>query len=276
MNDQTHRLTIRDRADELLKRAVGLQTSLQKAVKWLKRLTQAIHMEDWLQVQNFFAQKAYTQIKEQDTLGFASELQAIEDEAQKYAVDAQIQLRKYIKEACQKEGITPVIDDGTGALTVARLIKLRFGTRSKNLKIETISKRFSLTSAERKAVFQRIVELYRKIWGRSFDPQQFVQRLYEAYRDVSEDGKEAQLSEVHDAYWRSSQPKVFFETYDLDRARDYTADMFSADLARLLESRVATTKEGKKLHLATHGGGLPVYDSQGGYQTYKFIRFDPT
>jgi uncharacterized protein YdhG (YjbR/CyaY superfamily) len=88
------------------------------------------------------------------------------------------------------------------------------------------------------------------------------------------DGKEVELSAVQSAYWRRLQPKGFVETYDLSRAHSYTTDMFSADLALLLESGANGTVEGKKLHLTPHGGGLPVYDAQGKEVTYKFIRFD--
>lgn len=274
MNERTGTLTMKEKAEALLKRAQMLQTSLRKAVEWFKELSQAIGKGDWLAVRALFAQRVYEQIKKDGALGFSVELEEIEKHAQTYAVDAETQWMKWLKEKCNSAGITPVTEKRSRGMSVARLISLRLDPRTNQLHIETLSKKSSVSAGDREAAFSRIGELHNEIWKRPFDAKRFLQELYEAYADLTKDGGDAELGQVQFAYWKRLQPKCFFGTYDLSRAHRYTTDMFSADLARLLESGANATVQGKKLHLATHGGGVPVYDAQGKEETYKFIRFD--
>ena len=273
--DDGNQATIKEKADALWKRAQSLQTSLRRAATWLRDLSKAVSKEDWLGVQELFADKTYAEIKEGNVFNCSSELQDIEREAANYSVDADLQLKRHLREGCEKAGITPVVEDGAGGFTAARLIKIRLDPRTRKLSVRTIAKIFRFSATDRKALLQQVAELHREIWTRRFDADQFLEALYAAYSAKSGDGEEALIRDVHEAHWRNLQPEAFLKAFDLSRARNYTSDMFSVDLARLLESGRTTTKHSKKLRLATHRGGLPVYDSRGQYQTYKFIRFDP-
>jgi hypothetical protein len=260
------------RLDAILNRVATTKANARKTSPWLNKMKKAIEQKAWLEARSLLQSK---QAQAVVGGGFASqaELDEIRSELDKFSLDARMQFMEQVERLCREAGLAPTsMDRASLALSVRGILHIEADAEGNRVCLKTLARKRS-APCNPEDVFREAQKLFTTIWGRRGDPAQFLEDLYKAYRCDHEDGKEALLSKVQKRVWENRQPQAFWETFNPDKARDYTLDEFSADLASLHTSKITKTRGGKQMHLAEHGGGICVYVSADQYNTYKFIRF---
>jgi hypothetical protein len=111
-----------------------------------------------------------------------------------------------------------------------------------------------LKSVDPKRIVAQLQRLERRLYGRSFDPQAFIDGLFQTYKSMidAEKGSIGQPVPVRDFYFKyvlSLQTGSFFQDSDKRKFRGYPLDEFSVDLWRFFESEVHRTSGGHVLSL---------------------------
>jgi len=259
--------------EDISKRAQEWQRNAKRTVNWAKRIHKAVEQKDWLCAQRLLGEKDVEIVRQSGCIGGPFELDSVFEAVRLYAADATIQFSRQIEKMCEDAGLKPVVRGSHEGLTIRGMIQVEPDFSKDTVTIRTLARKMPIKGCLPKDVFEKISDLAKTIWDRKFDASEFIEKLYRAYSEKHKDGDEAELSKVQETFWHSEQPDGFWKSYNPKQMKEYTTDEFSADLTKLLASCVSTTRAGKKLQLATHGGGLRVYDEQGDYYTFKSIRF---
>lgn len=258
--------------DGLLKSAQNSERSAKKAVTWLVAAKKAAERGDWVQMAALLKNKDREFLRASGAVP-PTDIDAIEAETSKYSLDAQLQFAEQVKARCQAFDLKAVDSGQRHELRVQGIIEVVPDFTAGKVTVRTISSKETVSECTPEAVVRKIKEIAKRLFGRPFSPQEFLNELHRAYRVSHADGQSALLSDVQGDLWHLKQPSGFWQSYDLSKAHSYTTDEFSVDLGKLLSSGLTATSEGKKLNLSTHGGGIPVYGVSGTYDLYKFISF---
>lgn len=99
-----------------------------------------------------------------------------------------------------------------------------------------------------------VLTLKRRLYDRPFDPQGFIDGLYQVYDKVRQAAGEpeaaaAPIQTMYLEYTLSLQPRTFFQDMAKGKFREYDADQFAVDFWRYFCSDVAATSDGQVLRL---------------------------
>ena len=158
---------------------------------------------------------------------------------------------------CQEEGFIPVEGDEIAGFRVKGLFVIKVKWEKAEAYVTTLlqSPPRKVSSISPEEVLAAVRELYKRLFGRPFNPEEFISRLYDAYLRVAGTlGKDILMERV--------QPIV-----------SNRKDEFCVDIGRLISAKHYVTHQGAKVHFSPGMGGLPIYDESGHLRTYKFIRF---
>lgn len=111
-----------------------------------------------------------------------------------------------------------------------------------------------LKSVDPRRIVAQLQRLDRRLYGRAFEPQAFVDALYRTYAEMlaAEKGHTGQPVPVRDFYLRyvlSLQSASFLQDLDGRRFRGYPLDELSVDLWRFFTSEVRRTSSGHVMAL---------------------------
>lgn len=136
-----------------------------------------------------------------------------------------------------------------------------------------------LKTVDPQRIMRAVLQLKRHLYDRSFNPQDFLDRLYAACKQVvkTEGGSVAggvSLPLVYREYTWSIQVQSFFQNMAKGRFREYDADQFAVDFWRYFSSDVTSTSEGYVPRLSTgRGAGMWVVDQLGEKRRYSLLSF---
>jgi hypothetical protein len=136
-----------------------------------------------------------------------------------------------------------------------------------------------LKTIDPQRIMRVVLQLKRRLYDRPFNPQDFIDRLYAACKEVVKTdsgsvGGGVSLPLVYREYTWSLQAQGFFQNMAKGRFREYDADQFAVDFWRYFSSDVASTTEGYVPRLSTgRGAGMWVVDQLGEKRRYSLLSF---
>ncbi len=145
----------------------------------------------------------------------------------------------------------------------------------------TINKKV-LKSIDPRRIVTRIQQLKHQLYGKPYDPQKFIDSLYDVYADMIKKEKLASndiipIQKFYLEYVISLQPKTFFQNMDKAKFKGYSLDQFSVDLWRYFDAGIGGTSNGYTLQLDPgRNFGLWLMDIYGEDRRYTGICFHKT
>ena len=126
-----------------------------------------------------------------------------------------------------------------------------------------------LKSIDPRRIVSEVLKVKRKLYDRPFDPQAFVDALYQTYtallsREQYTPGQAVQIQQFYLDYVLSRQSKAFFQNMEKGKFRGYSLDEFAVDLWRYFQAGTGGTSEGYMLQLRPgRNKALWLIDSDG-------------
>lgn len=242
----------------------------KSAIEWLKKLEVLVKEDDWLSVGFHISKKppligSYT--NKVDLLEF-------EEKVRINFTEAKQRYNQQFFDHCKIAGIEPVTGGYSNGFTIKGFIWVFPDIDRGTSEIKTLARRKILKTIRISDVLKEVTRTDKHIFSRKFDPERFIEELYQAYLSIDH-GRHDQvlLEEVMREIWKNRQPRKFWETFDDSKIQSYSIDEFSVDLTRLIESRQNVTKEGYKSQLSLGANGINIFDRSGQFKSYKFIKF---
>ncbi len=130
-----------------------------------------------------------------------------------------------------------------------------------------------------KRIITALQRLDRRLYGRTFQPQAFIDGLFSTYNTMLEEGGNAvgESLPIRAVYLRhvlTMQSAAFFQDMEKRRFRGYPLDEFSVDLWRFYQSNISHTTQGRVLRLRPgRGQSLWLLDSTGEKRQIANIAF---
>jgi len=137
----------------------------------------------------------------------------------------------------------------------------------------------TLKSIDPRRIVSEVLKVKRKLYDRPFDPQAFVDALYQTYtalldREQGAPGHTVQMQQFYLDYVLSRQSKAFFQNMEKGKFRGYGVDEFGVDLWRYFQARTGGTSAGYLLQLRPgRNKALWLIDSDGERRQITGIAF---
>lgn len=242
----------------------------KSAVEWLKKLETLVKENDWLSLNLHISKKPEVIRSYADKF----DLLMFEEKAKVRLTEAKQRYNQQFLDHCKIVGLEPVVGDYSKAFTIKGFIWVSPDIDRGTTEIKTLARKKIVKTTRIPDVLKEVARIDKHIFSRRFEPRRFIDELYRAYLSIDR-GRYDQvlLEEVMREMWNNRQPRKFWETFDDSKIQSYSLDEFSADLARLMESRQNVTAEGYKLYLSLGARGINIFDRTGQFKSYKFIRF---
>ncbi len=118
----------------------------------------------------------------------------------------------------------------------------------------TIINKKTLKSIDPRRIVTAALRVKKQLYDRPFDPQKFIDGLYETYAGISKTDNIAQGNPVpilrfYLEYVISLQSKTFFTNMDKAKFRGYSLEQFGVDIWRYFKAGIGGASNGKKLCL---------------------------
>ncbi len=143
----------------------------------------------------------------------------------------------------------------------------------------TINKK-RLKSIDPRRIVQALLRVKKQLYDRPYDPQAFIDKVFEVYKSILHKENQAIGSKVpaqrlYLEYVISLQSKPFFQDMDKGKFRGYSGDQFSVDLWRYFQAEIGGTSCGHVLKM-TPGriNALWLLDSHGEKRQITGISFE--
>ncbi len=136
-----------------------------------------------------------------------------------------------------------------------------------------------LKSIDPRRIVTRVLQLKRALYDQPYDPQQFVDSMYQVYTDVVDkqslkQGDTVSIQPFYLEYVISLQTKAFFQNMDKAKFKGYSLDKFSVDLYRYFTAGIGGTSSGYELRLSPgRNKSLWLMDSLGEAKQVTGISF---
>jgi len=137
----------------------------------------------------------------------------------------------------------------------------------------------TLKSVDPARILTQLQRLDKRLYGRAFDPQSFIDGLFATYEEILEeqDAAPGEQIPIQDFYLRHvirSQSKSFFQDMAKGRFRGYPLDEFSVDLWRFYESEISQTDGGYVFKPRSgRGASFWLLDTRGERRQYTSVAF---
>ncbi len=246
----------------------------QKKADFIKQCIRFADRDDFIKLDEALKSKLSEEIKNDNELKdcapvFESLKNYADEKVEKYRIQVIEDLERHCKEA-QLE-----IDIDFPRFTSLKGIK---GEIDFNDRKTTINKKI-LKSIDPRRIVTRIGQLKRQLYDKPYDPQKFIDSLYQVYADMLKRGKFAPghiipIQKFYLEYVISLQTKTFFTNMDKAKFKGYSLEQFSVDLWRYFDARIGGTSKGYTLQLDPgRSFALWLIDSYGEDRRYTGICF---
>jgi hypothetical protein len=180
-----------------------------------------------------------------------------------------------LAEKFKEKGLTSIAGNSRAGFKVKGIIEIRIDFDRAISIIGTSCKSFKIESIQIEDILKQVLLTQNRLFERTFDSFKFVEELFNAYVEVSQNKTEIEvlLREVQKRIWTARQKESFWMTFDKDRLVEYPTDEFSVDLSMLLKNKDLTTTEGYRFMLSEGSNGIVVHDNMGNFKSFKFLLF---
>ena len=143
----------------------------------------------------------------------------------------------------------------------------------------TIINKKALKSIDPKRIVSAVLKVKRQLYDRPYDPQAFIDGLYQTYGDIlkieeEESGHPVPIQRFYREYVLSLQSRTFFQDMDKGKFRGYSLDQFAVDLWRFYQAGTGGTSDRQALQLRPgRNNSLWLIDSNGERRQITAISF---
>lgn len=180
---------------------------------------------------------------------------------------------KFIEE-CKKNDIDRISGDSMNQYRIKGIINVKI-IFSKNIcEISTFSNKIRIKSVDPIFIANEVIKEYKRLFKRDFNPDQFLDNLYEAYIKLrNKTNSQVLLKDIHQEIWMQIQKKDFFIKSEPSKMIAYPLDQFSVDLSKLIRLKGERVINSKKCNLSLGKDGVNIYSNDDSFNSYKFIEF---
>lgn len=218
--------------------------------------------------------KIALEIKEDEDLGeCASVFESLAAYADEKVEQYRIKLVEDLTMLCQEAELNIQID--FPEFTVLKGIngEIDFGARCTRINKKT------LKSIDPRRILTAVSRLKGQLYDRPYDPQKFIDSLYQVYLEMVEKDQlkvnaAVPIQQFYLAHVLSLQNKNFFQNMDKGKFKGYSLDQFSVDIWRYFQAEIGGTSQGYELQLTPgRNKSLWLLDSQGELRQITAIAF---
>ena len=246
----------------------------QRLADFLKQCIRCARRDDFLQLDELLRAKMAENVEQEKTL---TDCKPVFDSLREYAGK---QVERYrlefiedLSRLAEESGLSVEID-----FPRFSVLKGIDGEISFSKRITTINKK-TLKSIDPRRIVTALLRVKKQLYDRPFDPQKFIDGLYETYARISKmdnisPGNPVPIQRFYLEYVISLQSKTFFTNMDKTKFRGYSLEQFGVDLWRYFEAGIGGTSNGKILKLGSgRNYSLWLIDSDGERKQITGISF---
>lgn len=246
----------------------------QRLADFLKQCIRCAMRDDFLQLDELLRTKMAENVEQEEALTdckpvFDSLREYTREQVERYRLEFIEDLNRLAEEA----GLPVEIDFPRFSVLKGIDGEIAFSKR-----ITTINKKI-LKSIDPRRIVTAALRVKKQLYDRPFDPQKFIDGLYETYAEISKmdnisPGNPVPIQRFYLEYVISLQSKTFFTNMDKAKFRGYSLEQFGVDLWRYFEAGIGGTSNGKILKLGSgRNYSLWLIDSDGERKQITGISF---
>ena len=246
----------------------------QRLADFLKQCIRCAMRDDFLQLDELLRTKMAENVEQEEALTdckpvFDSLREYTREQVERYRLEFIEDLNRLAEEA----GLPVEIDFPRFSVLKGIDGEIAFSKR-----ITTINKK-TLKSIDPRRIVTAVLRVKKQLYDRPFDPQKFIDGLYETYAGISKmdnisPGNPVPIQRFYLEYVISLQSKTFFTNMDKAKFRGYSLEQFGVDLWRYFEAGIGGTSNGKILKLGSgRNYSLWLIDSDGERKQITGISF---
>ena len=144
---------------------------------------------------------------------------------------------------------------------------------------KTVINKKALKSVDPKRIITALRRVKQQLYDRPYDPQAFIDKLYDVYAEILEKekremGHPVAMQQLYLEYVLSLQSRVFFQDMDKGKFRGYSLDQFAVDIWRYFQAGTGGTSNGYAVQLRPgRNRALWLIDSDGERRQITTIAF---
>ncbi len=246
----------------------------QKKADFIKQCIRCASRDDFLSLDEMLKSKISQEISIDEEIGHISSVfESLKENANEKVELYRIQLVEDLTRLCAEAEIE--IDIDFPKFTVLKGITGEIDFSGRCTRIN----KMVLKSIDPRRITTRVLQLKRQLYDHPYEPQVFLDSLYQVYADliVKENmafGDPIPMQSFYLAYVISLQSKPFFLNMEKGKFRGYSLDQFSVDLWRYYEAGIGGTSKGFDLQLTPgRNQSLWLMDTQGEIRQITAIAF---
>jgi hypothetical protein len=277
LNIMENNAFLEDIQDDLKQIVQPFQKNLkiqQKKADFIKQCIRYADRDDFIKLDEALKTKLSEEIKvDQELKNCAPVFESLKVYANEKVEKYRIQIIKDLERLCNDAELEIDIDFPRFASLKGIKGEIDFNGRSTK-----INKKI-LKSIDPRRIVTRIGQLKRQLYDKPYDPQKFIDSLYQIYTDMLKKenlatGHIIPIQKFYLEYVISLQTKTFFINMDKAKFKGYSLDQFSVDLWRYFDARIGGTSSGHSLQLDPgRVFGLWLIDNYGEDKKYTGICF---
>ena len=246
----------------------------QKKADFINLCIRCAGRDDFLRLDELLKSKIAEDIKADETLGSSA---SAFDSLGRYANEKVEQYRMELI-----EDLTRIFQEAELEIQVDfpkfSILKGINGEIDFSARCTTINKQI-LKSIDPRRILTVVTRLKHQLYDLPYDPQKFIDSLYQVYLELIEKEKSmfsdpVSIQNFYLEYVMSLQSKAFFQNMDKGKFKGYSLDQFSVDIWRYFQAGIHGTSQGCELQLTSgRGPSLWLIDSQGESRRITAISF---
>jgi hypothetical protein len=246
----------------------------QRMSDFVKQCIRCVERDDFLQLDELLKSKMADNIKDDEELNACKDLfdllgEYANEKVERYRIQFVEDLTGLAKDA----DLTMDIDFPRFASLKGIDGEIGFSKRT-----TTINKKV-LKSIDPRRIITAVLRVKRQLYDRPYDPQAFIDSLYQTYSAIIQKekwtlGSTVPVPRFYLEYVISLQSKVFFQNMDKAKFKGYSLDQFSVNLWRYFQAGIGGTSDGHVLQLTPgRNYSLWLLDSSGERRQITGISF---
>ena len=246
----------------------------QRLADFLKQCVRCVERDDFLQLEELLSGKPAEQVTAEEGLAGCESLfgglrEYAEKQVEKYRLKFNQELTRLAEEA------ELPIDIDFPRFSVLKGIE---GEISFSKRTTTINGK-ALKSIDPRRIVTALQRLKKQLYDRPFNPQTFIDGLYDTYKAVCRKndtaaGQPVPIQQFYLEYVISLQSKAFFSNMDKNKFRGYSLEQFGVDLWRCFSAEIGGTSNGMAMQLRPgRNNSLWLIDSDGERRQMTAVSF---
>lgn len=274
MDNEDFLRKIQEGLAETLRPYLHQLTQRQRMADFVKLCIRCAARDDFIQIGELLRSQAAGEVEnEEDLSGCKEYFDRLRGYADEKVERYRIQFIEDLTARTEEAGLPLTVD-------FPRFSSLKGieGTIDFSKRITVINKK-TLKSIDPRRIVSGILKVKRKLYDRPFDPQAFIDNLYQIYSEILKKekwspGQTVPIQRFYFDFVISLQSKVFLQDMDKGKFRGYSLDQFAVDIWRTFQAGTGGTSEGYALQLrAGRNYSLWLIDSEGEKRQITGIAF---